>query len=603
MATNMLSYNSAVFSSISSNSYYAFQVSQSFIDNTECTNCTVGPPVSSNSASFNYRSGLYFPGYPTLSGLQEDALHNISDILEDLHKAAHLGKLERLDPADCIMQYSTLLQTSRRNVLLVASDSHFPSSENNTFRRNSQVYWAGHFAADIFETYTYSWICSGLEDYSNDCLNSVSQVKQNPENWRVGTNSSHSAPVEYCLSETAVPHCKVQFDTTIAVLVTVLNFGKLKFPTTISTMYGLLKISTNLVKTCLMIYIAFFLPHEPLVTMGDAVASFLTTPDPTTEGMCLFSQRDFRSKHTVAEPRQWLDRRYRWKDATGRTHRATTFILIAITLSVVIWLLDMGIGNIRLSGTSASASSLAHLGYGTIDPRTSLSGLPVDSMIGVAFIANSAQVILSMLYFAYNSLLTAMLLGYEWTTYAQKRKGLRVSFKARGEQRCKYFLQLPYRFGGPLLVLSGLLHWFTSQSIFVVAIEFWDAVGNVGSDEYQSNSPDLKTCGFSPIAIISVVVLGGTMLVAIVAVGFIPYRGGITLVGSCSMAMSAACHPASKDDVSFRDGDSDSDERAIAWEKVQWGAMGTGSGDIGHCGFSAEDVSTPVKGYEYAGLS
>ena len=319
-----------------------------------------------------------------------------------------------------------------------------------------------------------------------------------------------------------------------------------------------------------MIYIAFYLPHEPLVTMGDAVASFLSEEDPTTKNMCLFSQRDFRKNFSNRGARKWHDRRYRWKDATGKTHRAVTIVLISIALIVVILLLRLGIDSLQTAGTATDASSLANLGYGTIDPRTSIITLP-DKLITVAFIANSPQVILSLLYFSYNSLLTAMLLGYEWTTYAQKRKGLRVSFKSKGEQRSKYFLQLPYRFGAPLLLLSGLLHWFVSQSIFVVAIDFYNAFGKPGSNTRFDYVTDLKTCGYSPIAIISVIVLGGVMLIAIIGVGFIPYKGGITLAGSCSRAFSAACHPTSEEERYLRDGDSDDGECATAFEKVSMG--------------------------------
>jgi hypothetical protein len=49
---------------------------------------------------------------------------------------------------------------------------------------------------------------------------------------------------------------------------------------------------------------------------------------------------------------------------------------------------------------------------GAIDPRTSIVGLPNNTLAN-AIIANSPQVILSFLYFSYNALMTAMLMGYE----------------------------------------------------------------------------------------------------------------------------------------------------------------------------------------------
>jgi hypothetical protein len=196
-----------------------------------------------------------------------------------------------------------------------------------------------------------------------------------------------------------------------------------------------------------------------------------------------------------------------------------------------------------------------------------------------------------MLYFSYNALFTSFLLSYEWTTYAQKRAGLRVSRQPVGAQRTEYFLQLPYRFGIPLMALSGTLHWLVSQAIFLVAIDFYDifgAPGNRSGYDYQQN---MKTCGYSPIAIVSVIILGTLMVAAIIAFGYIPYRRGMPLAGSCSMAISAACH--------FDQREYDGATAAV--EKVQWGVVGGIEDGVGHCSFSTGPVGVPVVGQVYAG--
>jgi hypothetical protein len=214
--------------------------------------------------------------------------------------------------------------------------------------------------------------------------------------------------------------------------------------------------------------------------------------------------------------------------------------------------------------------------------------------------------------------MTAMLMGYECkhsymkgpklankltdldrkgTSYAHKRKGLRVSTRPEGQQRSTYFLQLPYRFGIPLIVLSGTLHWIISQSIFLLAIDFYDSLGNP-DDSYREGMPyaarDYRTLGFSPSAILSVIVLALLMIISIVGMGYIPYKGGIPLAGSNSMAISAACHPAN---------DCNADEGGIstAFERLQWGVMKTSQDGVGHCGFSSEQVTAPVEGEMYAG--
>ena len=96
------------------------------------------------------------------------------------------------------------------------------------------------------------------------------------------------------------------------------------------------------------------------------------------------------------------------------------------------------------------------LGFGAVDPRTLISSnfFPND-IASLALIANFPQVLLSFIYFAYNGLFTAMLMGYEWTSYAYKKKGLRISRRPYGSQKSTYFLQLPYRFGIPMVPLSS----------------------------------------------------------------------------------------------------------------------------------------------------
>src|ERR1700753_3703235 len=128
-------------------------------------------------------------------------------------------------------------------------------------------------------------------------------------------------------------------------------------------------------------------------------------------------------------------------------------------------------------GRQISAAALIALPLGSLDPNTfiqgwSVPGLGVSGLLSNVFIANSPQLILSVIYFTYNSLFTCFLLGLEWNSYASSKKGLRVSNKPTGEQRGTHFLQLPFRWGIPLIILSVVLHWLSSQSIFLVSMEF-----------------------------------------------------------------------------------------------------------------------------------
>lgn len=216
-----------------------------------------------------------------------------------------------------------------------------------------------------------------------------------------------------------------------------------------------------------------------------------------------------------------------------------------------------------------------------------------DSTIAKVVLANTPQLIFSLLYFYYNALLTAMLMGYEWVSYAHKRKGLQVSRKPKGAQRCTYFLQLPYRFSIPLLMLSATLHWLVSQSLFLMSIDFYDASGRPGDGRGEdSEFFGYQTVAYSPLAIISLMVLGGIMVGIIVACGYLPYKRGMPVAGSNSMAISAACHVIDRDE---------GDEGTASSKELQWGVVRTADDDIGHCAFSPYAVGVPVKGVTYGG--
>jgi hypothetical protein len=78
----------------------------------------------------------------------------------------------------------------------------------------------------------------------------------------------------------------------------------------------------NLAKTVLMLLVMFG-REEPLLTVGDAIASFLRFPDNFTADMCLASRRDFTSNSGdgwSTSPRQFEDKR-RWKFSAATARR------------------------------------------------------------------------------------------------------------------------------------------------------------------------------------------------------------------------------------------------------------------------------------------
>lgn len=238
-----------------------------------------------------------------------------------------------------------------------------------------------------------------------------------------------------------------------------------------------------------------------------------------------------------------------------------------------------------------SISSLWSLGFGTVNEQALLqmsfagsSDTVYSSLIPTILIANLPQLILTFLYFTYNALFTCMLMAHEWNGYAYERKSLRVT-TTQGQQRSTYWLQLPYRFAVPLMIMSGLLHWLTSQSLFLARITVFDEDGN------PDDSESVSTCGYSPIAIVFLLIASGVTILSMIIISFCKYRPGIPLARSCSAAISAACHRPETD-------------KHASLAPVMWGVASHEFNEdirktLGHCSFTSFKVEPPVKGELY----
>lgn len=174
-------------------------------------------------------------------------------------------------------------------------------------------------------------------------------------------------------------------------------------------------------------------------------------------------------------------------------------------------------------------------------------------MLAMVLLANTPQPVVSVAYFLYNGLLTCMLLAAEYNDYARHRKPLRVSWP-KGRQRSTYYLSLPYRYSVPLLIASAVLRWLVSQSIFYVRIVQYDHTGQL-----DPCCPITSTCGSSPRAIICAMLLSLIICTAL-ALGARRFKSNMPLVGNCSAAISAACHPPAGD-------------KEGAFEPVMWGEI------------------------------
>ena len=176
-----------------------------------------------------------------------------------------------------------------------------------------------------------------------------------------------------------------------------------------------------------------------------------------------------------------------------------------------------------------------------------------------------------------------MLAGHEWSLFSHSHRTLRVTSPSPG-QRSTYWLQMPYTYAIPLMTLSGLLHWLTSQSIFLARLETSNAFG---SKAYAR----ITGVGYSCIAIIFVLTLAILALVAAARLGLRRFSAEITTVGCCSAAISAACHTL------------EADSEGIVEKKLRWGDVGhVPNLGVRHLTFSSEEeIGKPVFGEVYSG--
>ncbi|CEF79790.1 hypothetical protein FGSG_11545 [Fusarium graminearum PH-1] len=459
--------------------------------------------------------------------------------------ASEHGRLDNLTNLECINEYAVAFQTKRNDVIVIVESVGSVDSVIGSPDTTCGSYRA---SAD------YSWICGWTGAFCTTCRSQLAKVRSQPNNW-----SPWGKRVKHCLSQPAEQMCRLNFDFRIAAVILVVNF----------------------VKAVTLVFIALRPPKEPLFVLGDAVQSFLVSPDETTTGACLGSARTARVGRLHlpcfidVEPR-------RRGVAVTKTRWSWSILMYGLafiaSFSLLGWSVDIIPGPKDLK-------TLWDLGFGSANELTLISGKGWDdkddsSLIANILVANLPQLVFSFFYFQYNSLFTCMAAAAEWSAYANKRRSLRVSSNPRGKQRSRYFLQLPYRYSIPLLLASILMHWMLSQSIFVVAIE-------------QSGRWKLFTSGYSPIAMIFVIIIAAFMAAAVIITALRRLPTIMPVAASCSLAIAAACHhPDNKP------------QPDASVSRLQWGVMQRQRDELGreltgHCGFSQYPVEKPEWGIVY----
>ncbi|KAF7195462.1 hypothetical protein HII31_03354 [Pseudocercospora fuligena] len=355
-----------------------------------------------------------------------------------------------------------------------------------------------------------------------------------------------NAQIDYCLMEPSPARCTVQISTRILLTVIVCNVVKvIAMITTLRTSF------------------------QPLATLGDALASFLEHKDAATAEKGPVSLREIeksdRPLYEHESPRLFISKALRWEHGVSNIRWRQCWAACALALIVT------GI----LMGVTIKMSD------GALNSSNNLLGTTTNnSLEWNALMTNMPQLVISTVYLLYNNALTCMLLAREYAQYAIERKSLRVSIPV-GSQRSTYWLQVPYKFILPLMTTMAVLHWLVSRSLYLVQLKVYDSMGNFTGDS------SISSLGYSPLFIILSVAVGSVLLSAIMWLSRCKLGSNMPVVGSCSLAISAAC--------------ANNLEVDAATKSLMYGVLRRAPGKAGtrYVGFSAEEVDVLQDRTEY----
>lgn len=265
-----LLYNSAVFSTLCARQYDVALVSREFLD----------------GAPFNATFAI---GWNDTTGTLRDYQKNHTSLVT-------------LDNRACVEIYTAPIISTYSDLILVSTYSNATNSllyyDQNVESQliSDSMGLGGPCSLPILETCDPSKVIANPLEWSIDIpqytvyYTSYASTSEDPSIFN-GTR------IQYCLSKGVEEHCKLQFSLAIMIIV----------------------IICNLVKTICMSIIAWKQDPKPLVTLGDAIASFLNRPDVKSEGKCVVGKTRFEDSRSWGPLiSRWILKRLRWFRAASR---------------------------------------------------------------------------------------------------------------------------------------------------------------------------------------------------------------------------------------------------------------------------------------------
>lgn len=510
-----------------------------------------------NSVIFTTQSGLSYnlvavtPSFLTGSSFSNGTDNNAGGLSRNellaLQNLAGRKELTNLTSSECVDLFSGVFNTDFQNVLLVVNS---PNSGNS-----------------LVETAQ-----AGINLQTG---NNMSTTISNAQIFFDG------AVVQFCLaqrSEETQETCTLQLNGILLVVVVGLNL-------------------ITLIATAATLLLRRF---EPLVTLGDAIVSFLRDPDPSTRKNCLLSKKNLR---TGLGGWGFTDGKY-WVPA--RDHFWFRSPSLPNWLGMAFWWLACLIFTAGvLALTVASQPSTHPLSpFGVASPHSTYllqtsaaSSIPAGSL---AIVTSLPQILLAGLYFATNTLLTAYFLSRESSLHAvlahNSHRALRVSSDPEGHQTTSLYMTLPRPASWGLAVYFAAMGFVMSQACFVVSLT---SSGSPDPSDPDASPQHLLGVGFSGVALAILLAMLIVLFLAVVVPGFLRAPAvtmadgrtvGNPLVfegGSCSAVVSARCHRVPHEADVYR-------------QPVAWGVVSeTPGATVSHATYSARPLGEldPTRRY------
>jgi len=239
---------------------------------------------------FNTLAGAKYgyPDFPLFSGVLKEYDSNPTSY-------------EDLTPSECTKLYNTDFMSSHRNLFLITKHSS-NTTHNNTLLDMIDVGGLGVSPSNWMCSYYQAgeprvYLCTSFPCNSSELASNVTSGLP----WWVKLTTGEEVEISGCKSERIAEKCKVQFSLDIMIVV----------------------ICCNLVKACCMVTAVVRSREPTLVTLGDAIDSFLRIPDPMTMGICFadrrFIERGWRHGGRTG-PKQWKQEGVkRWWTSVSKT--------------------------------------------------------------------------------------------------------------------------------------------------------------------------------------------------------------------------------------------------------------------------------------------